>query len=349
MPIDDVRITAKYGDKYWNDLKAQYGIPQKEDINYFRNYYRFGVFDPYNEIQSGKEFLFFTKPDLYILGQDGQLTTELKNSPFFRELYSEYKHIIYELQYYRDPNNIPFSFLLSNMVISSLDLPSLSATTVSTPTNAFGTSYDYRWTSEASDDNHQFSLEFKDTKYIDTYMLFRAYEEYERLKAQGIIKLYSGGDAHYSNYIFNKVLHDQFGIYKFIVAEDMETIIHYSYFCGCMFTSLPRDSFNDANFDDGIKYGIDIKCAFVEDMNPLIIQDFNKLLEKYNRKFSKVASVYDFENGKTDLLPVASPIITKEIEYDPSKSRLSNSLASSSNLKESLTNRYRFKLKWYRK
>ena len=350
MPINDYRITSNYGDKYWNTLKAQYGIPQKEDIDYFRNYYRFGIFDPYNEIQSGREFLFFTKPDLYILNSGGTLSEDLQQSPFFQELYQEYRHIIYELQYYRDPNNIPFSFLLSNMVSSSLDLPSLSATTVSTPVNAFGTSYDYRWTSEASDDNHQFSLEFKDTKYIDTYMLFRAYEEYERLKAQGVVRLYKG-DEHYRNYIFNKVLHDQFGIYKFIVAEDMETIIHYSYFCGCIFTSLPRDSFNDANFDDGIKYGIDIKCAFVEDMNPLIISDFNNLLSDYNRGFndSNIASVYDFENNKTDLLPVASPIIIKDIEYNPAKSRLSNSQNSGVNLKESYTNRYRYKLKWYRR
>ena len=68
------------------------------------------------------------------------------------------------------------------MVSSGLDLPSLSATTVSTPTNAFGTSYDYRWTSEASDDNHQFSLEFKDTKWLDVYNFFKAYEEYQIMK-----------------------------------------------------------------------------------------------------------------------------------------------------------------------
>ena len=335
MPLSDPSLN-EFNEKYWDDIKAARGIPTKENINYFSNYYRFGVFDPYHEIQTGREFLFFTKPDLYICQNNSYgLQPDLANYPFFVDLIEKYPYIVYQLQYHYDPDKNPFSFLLSNMATSSVDLPGLTASTVSTPVNIFGTSYDYRWSSEASDDNHQFSIEFTDTKYLDTYMFFRTYEEYERLKAQGIIKLYNGGD-HYKNYIFNKVLHDQFGIYKFIVSEDMETIIHYSYFCGCMFTSLPRDSFNDANFDDGIKYAIDIKCALVEDMNPAIISDFNKLISNYNRNFTKVASIFDFENDQTDLLPVASPVIISEYE-------------STHVQQNSYNNRLRYKLKWYRK
>ena len=324
-------ISGTFGQKYWESLKAQYGLPKKDDIDYFNRYYRFGVFDPYHEIQSGREFLFFVKPDLYICqDSNGTLSNELASYPFFRELREHYPNIIGELQSGFSSN--PFSCLLSNMVESGLDLPSLSASTVSTPVNMYGTSYDYRWSSEASDDNHQFSLEFRDTKYLDTYMLFRTYEEYERLKAQGVVSLWQGPER-YKNYIFNKVLHDQFGIYKFIVAEDMETILHYSYFCGCMFTSLPRDSFNDANFDDGIKYGIDIKCAFVEDMNPIILSDFNHLLSQYNSRFSQIAPVYDFDNQKTDMLYVSSPIIVEE--------RPSTTIG--------YNNRPKYKLKWYRR
>ena len=299
---------STFNEKYWKDLKAQYGLPQREDIDYYTKYYRFGVFDPYNEPESGKEFIFFVKPNLCIL-ENGNLIDELKNMPFFIELKNKWPHVIEQLQYDADSSKCPFSFLLSNMVSSSLDLPSVSATTVQNPTNMFGTSYDYRWTSEASDDNHSFSLEFKDTKNLDVYMLFRAYEEYERLKAQGWIKLYK--HSRYKSYIQNRVLHDQFGIYKFIVAEDMETIMHYSYFTGVYFASLPRDSFNDANFDEGIKYGIDMKAAFVDDMDPIIIRDFNLLASSYAKLHSnnEVSMVYDFENKKTNLLPVACPII----------------------------------------
>ena len=316
--------SEEVNNNYWNKVKAQYGIPTKYDIDYYNNYYRFGVFDPYNEPESGREFLFFTKPDLYIC-QDvngTRLTNELANNTFFNELLQRWPNVIRQLQSWTNPKgNNPFMYLLSNMVTSSLDLPSLSATTVQNPNNMFGISYDYRWTSEASDDNHSFSLEFKDTKNLDVYMLFRAYEEYEILKAQGLIDLNSSG--HYKAYITNHVLHDQIGIYKFIVGEDMETIMHYSYFCGCMFTSLPRESFNDADFHEGIKYGIDMKCAFVEDMNPLILTDFNYLvshsIDTYSKNEKNIAYTYDFDHDHTDLKPVTTPFITKSINPDGKK------------------------------
>ena len=323
-----------FDNKYWTDIKREYGLPGKSEIDYYNNYYRFGLIDPYNEPDSGREFLFFTKPDLYITQNKAgdMLTSELQNYPFFNELVQRWPNVIKQLQGYISDQ--PFMTLLSNMVTSNLDLPSLSATTVQNPTNIFGISYDYRWTSEASDDNHSFSLEFKDTKNLDVYMLFRTYEEYETLKAQGVIKLNSNNNTsefvnHYRNYIFNRILHDQIGIYKFIVAEDMETILHYSYFCGCMFLSLPRESFNDADFHEGIKYGIDMKCAFVEDMNPLIISDFNNLVSSYNNSIPnrEEAYVYDFVNHKTDLLPVVSPYIVRGKTKDGKKY---------------------YKLKWYR-
>ena len=324
------RETDLYSSKYWDDIITDNGMPTKGDIDYYSNFYRFGLFDPYNEPDSGREFLFFTKPDLYICKSSNQLSDELANYPFFMELIERWPNVIRQLQgnarVFPDDKN-PFMFLLSNMVTSSLDLPSLSGKTVETPANIFGISYEYRWTSEASDDNHTFSLEFKDTKNLDVYMLFRAYEEYEILKAQGVVKLYNNSD--YIKYIEQRTLHDQIGVYKFIVAEDMETIMHYSYFCGTMFTSLPRESFNDADFHEGIKYGIDMKTAFVEDMNPLILSDFNNLVDSYNSSFSSSneAPVFNQQIDMADLRAVSSPYIVEG----------------------SYNNKKYYKLKWYRK
>jgi hypothetical protein len=297
------------------------GIPKRENIDWLHNIYRFGLLDPYEEAQNGREYLFFVKPDLYIV--DGSVATngsctlqsDISNNPFFLELARKWPQIIPQLQYQADSGHCPFSLLLTNAVASNLDLPGLQSTTIQNPVNNFGTSYDYRGTSEASDDNFTFSLEFKDTKYLDVYMFFRAYEEYETLKAQGRINLYKSN--LYRNYTTGKILHDQFGIFKFIVGEDMETILHYSYYCGVMWTSLPRDSFNDANFDDGIKYAIDGKAAFVEDMNPLIIKDFNNLVATYASNSSFVeAPLWVPEilgdgtpNGHVDQKPVKIPYV----------------------------------------
>lgn len=305
---------------YVEDLLEEYGLPKRRNIDWCNKLYRFGLINPYDEMQNGREHLFFIKPDLFILNSNGQgLQPDLKGNPFFEELFKKWPHVIQQLQYRADPTRHPFSLLLSNAVTGHLDLPSLSAATISTPTNNFGTNYDYRGTSEASDDNFTFSIEFEDTKYLDVYMYFKAYEEYQIIKSQGRLHNFAV-DNIYRQYIVNKVLHDQIGIYKFIVGEDMETILHYSYFCGVIWTSLPRDSFNSPEFDDGIRYAIDGKAAFVEDMNPLILRDFNNLVGDYNTNHTKTtASVYNKNIDATDLKPVLCPFVVEEREVGTGK------------------------------
>ena len=305
--------------QYFEDLQEEYGLPRRENIDWCNKLYRFGLINPYDAMQNGREYLFFIKPDLFIVHPNSNtLQTNLQASPFFTELKDKWPHVIKQLQYQADPDRCPFSLLLTNAVVSHLDLPSLSATTISTPTNNFGTNYDYRGTSEASDDNFTFSLEFEDTKYLDVYMYFRAYEEYQTLKAQGRIDLKE--NETYKSYITNRILHDQIGIYKFIVGEDMETILHYAYYCGVIWTSLPRDSFNSPEFDDGIRYAIDGKAAFVEDMNPLILHDFNNLVASYNSNHThETALVYNKDIHATDLRPVLSPFIVSHTERGTGK------------------------------
>ena len=155
-------------------------------------------------------------------------------------------------------------------------------------------------------------------------MYFRIYEEYERLKAQGVINLNQykeRGERHgdgtiaqiMSDYIDNKILHDQIGIYKFIVAEDWETIIYSCYLCGVMWKSLPRDSFNSPDFSDGIKYSIDAKAAFVDD-DPAILMDFNWLCKKWfgnpERK-THVPLINLKKSTDVDMAPVLYPFIYK--------------------------------------
>ena len=107
--------SEEVNNNYWNKVKAQYGIPTKYDIDYYNNYYRFGVFDPYNEPESGREFLFFTKPDLYIC-QDvngTRLTNELANNTFFNELLQRWPNVIRQLQSWTNPKgNNPFMYYL---------------------------------------------------------------------------------------------------------------------------------------------------------------------------------------------------------------------------------------------
>ena len=276
--------------------------------------FRFGNADLRSGLGSGREYLFFTRPDLHILSCDSRshlagvssgLNEYLRDIPFWRELYNSRKDTtIKALQLSYDDSD-PFNHMLQNNVVSNLDIPALTAESVDTPTNTYGVNYSYRGSSEMSDDNPEFSLEFKDNRYLDTFLYFKAYEEYEALKHHGVL-------TPQEWYILNKVLHDQFAIYKFVVADDMETIVYYGKMYGVFPKSLPRDSFSNANFDDGIRYSIDFKAAFYEDMKPDILGDFNKLsADIYNKQPYQIYP-YNTDLGAADTRPAKAAAVIRD-------------------------------------
>lgn len=277
--------------------------------------FRFGIANPYNAMSTGREYLFFTKPDLHILkiNEDrngwavtNQLNGILNDVPFWIDLNNSRKNTtIKTLQYSIDTTD-PFNHLLQNQCKSNLDIPGLSSELIDTPVNDFGIGYSYRGSSESSDDNPEFSLEFKDNRFLDTYYFFKAYEEYERLKHHGVI-------APPKKYITGKILHDAFSIYKFVVADDMETIVYWGKMYGVVPKSLPRDVFSNPNFDDGgISYSIDFRAAFYEDMVPEILSDFNYLTyDLYNKQKYQI-SPYNAVWGRADTRPAVAAAVVKD-------------------------------------
>lgn len=282
--------------------------------------FRFGLRDTYGAQGQGKEYLFFTKPDLHIFqlntpfdnGGDipstafsNSLVPGLANVPFWIELAQSRKNTtLLNLQASRDQSD-PFNHLLQNMVKSTLDVPGLTSEAIETPTNMYGVGYSYRGSSEGADDNPTFSLEFKDTKYLDIYTYFKAYEEYETIKHHGLVR----PPMHY---IVNKIIHDQFSIYKFILADDMETILYYGKMYGVMPMSLPRDVFSNPTFDDGISYTIEFKAAFYEDMKPDILLDFNSLSQDlYNNQKYQI-NPYNAILDKSDMRTAKAAAVIKD-------------------------------------
>lgn len=339
--VDDGGASASIRDKNFSSAEAadpdssiyssvyhSHNMFHRNEIDLFNKTYRFGVFNPWEAATETKEFLFFTKPDLNIYARDqdnGQLLggpvliEELQPYAYWKDLIASKKRIINQLQLSANPID-NFNHLLQNQVISNLEIPGLTAETIETPTNMYGVGFSYRGSSEASDDSFDFSLEFKDTKWLDVYYFFKTYEEYETLKHHGTI-------APYRKYIENKVIHDQFSIYKFLVDEDMESIIYYSKFTGVMPKSLPRDVFSNAKFDNGISYSVDFRAAFFEDMKPEILNDFNYISAPYYTTLPYQIHVYNQVFGRVDGRPAQSAIVVKE-----------NSLYS--------PNKYVYKLKW---
>ena len=303
-----------------------------DDIKLYNRIYRYGFKDPFGAVTTAREFLFFTKPDLHILQRDepynpnnpnskknsssndnwtgkvnmNKLNYGLENVPFWVDLMAKRRDTTIKMlqSSITDKTGCPYNTLLMNQVKSQLDVPSLEAEAVELPTNAFGISYSYRLSAEASDDNPTFSLEFKDNKWLDTYYFFKAYEEYEKLKRHGAVR-------PYIDHIINKTLHDAFSIYKIIVGEDMETILYWGKYYGVMPMSLPREVFADTNFDGGLSYSVNFKAAFYEDMIPDIIADFNNLGKKWYDKQKYQISIHNTNIDAPDMRAATAAYIVQ--------------------------------------
>ena len=282
-----------------DDLMNSAGLYSKKDIEEarFSKYSRFGrVLDPYGRVNPGREYLFFVKPDLHIcvpqgsnrsiydysgtlgvtpyLGKSGlRLNPQLDNNPYFRYLIDTHPNVVKELQASATLDNDPFGHLLSFSVSGSLQLDSSNSRTLDNPATMYGTSYNYLLDSAGSDEGYEgISLEFVDDKELDVYHFFKAYSEYHIARKSGLVTPPS------TDYYTYRRLHNTMGVYKFIVAEDMETIIYYAYLWGLFPTSCPREAFSDPNFSDGLTFSVNFEAAFIEDMNPIILYQFNKMM-----------------------------------------------------------------------
>lgn len=292
-----------------NDFIIQSDLAKEKRFGMFD---RVGILDATAKTISTKEYVFFTKPDLHIFDNETDkhgyaLNPQLMNTPLFVDGFRRYKDVLAQLQssIYL-PNyhyNSPFMNLLSNNIKSSIDLPAISADDTATAANIYGTAITYRDTSEKSDDAFEFNVEFEDTKYLEVYMLFKFYDEYERKKHDGIV-------SPIENYIKYRILHDQFSVYKFIVGEDGESLIYWAKFYGVYPKGVPRDVMNEVS-DNKIRFTVPFKCQFMDDMDPQILTDFS-LLTNPNGTFKAVHSMHtvDPETGMGNLKFGTIPFIS---------------------------------------
>lgn len=271
-----------------NTLNSNH-LYNRNQIDRYTKFSRFGFLDPYNTNTITREYLFFTKMDLHLFQPRTQtLNSELSGIPFFTNCYTNYRDTMNQLQWSTRhmTNYSPFCNLLSNTVSSNLDLQDISVNELETGANIYGTKLKYPLATITSNNIYEFNLEFEDTKFLDVYMFFRIWYEYELRKVQGLVT------PPDENYTKNKILHDQMSVYKFIVGEDMETIIHWTKLWGVYPTSIPRSTFGDVQ-DGPTKLAVSFNCQFVEDMDPNILSDFNAVTREQKSNYSVDIPIYN--------------------------------------------------------
>lgn len=278
---------------YLETVKA-HGIFSRSEIEdkQFKNFARWGYFNPYHIVDGVREYLFFVKPDLHIMdGKSGRLNPELENNSYFVELLERYPYVIEWLQASASYDPCPFIIPFTAACKNNMDLTNIDAVEIDNPINIFGTSYTYRGTGEASDDNITFSIEFKDGRYGEIYQFFRIYEQYERLKNHGMIT------PPDESFTFNKILHDQIGVYKIITCNDGYSILYMAYAVGVFPKNVPRSMYSNPSPENGyLTVSIDFKCAFIDD-SPLIYRNFNDLIMPLYNTTHKNIPVFNTKIG----------------------------------------------------
>lgn len=255
------------------------------------------------------EYINSMKDDLWI-------NPQLYSNGYFRNLIETHPDVVKQLQYSLDETN-PFACILSGTSSGFLSLSSSSAKTLDTARTIFGNTYNYLQDSEASDNAQSFDVEFVDTKHLDVFNFFKAYNEYHIARKSGLV---TPPSLDYYSY---RRLHNAMGVYKFIVAEDMTTLLYWAYFWGVIPTSYPRDAFSDPSFNDGLTFAINFEAAFIDDLNPTILGNFNylmgaKLLGKSpsGQEFKKIMnSPNSLKTLKDQLKTRELPIVKKK--YSP--------------------------------
>ena len=291
------------------------GVYSREDMDYNRQFYRFRRFDPYNFIDGGIEMVFFTKPDLNIMTASGSLTSSSISSTdwFGRMGYSitggtassTYFQYLYNMGY-RDTvladlcssygnkghHRCPFIRILSNRRTSNLDLPDINAGEIETAQNLQGTKIYYPTSSMKSDEDAEFSMEFEDTSRLEVYNLFKAYDIYRQMKNLGIV-------GPKTEYITNKILHEHMSIFKFILDSDGERILYWAKATGVYPRTISRSSFSEIPDKGELKISVQFKLSgWVEDMDPIILQDFNRLMTYYAGSTVKFVDIWDENIGR---------------------------------------------------
>ena len=270
MTVDDKTFTIDN----MNRVMSQTLLTSSSKAGWYDKFNRYGWINPFDRDEVSREFLFFTKPDLYIFESEGVLQEDLRSIPFFVDAARRYPRALAQLQVSCRDNGVynPFNRILTNAATGRMDLPPISAETLQSTANLYGFTIDYRSHSLKSDGSYDFAISFTDTAYLEIYTMIKAYDLYMRLLRTGGINLRK--NDHFKGLVINHIVPEQFSVYKFLIGSDGETILFPAKATGVFFVDVPRSEFSDPG-KDGFNYSVTFHANAIEDDNPLIYSEFN--------------------------------------------------------------------------
>lgn len=122
-----------------------------------------------------------------------------------------------------------------------------------------------------------FTISYDETHKLEIYKMHKAWIDY-------ISKVFRGELQPNDTHMRDMVLDYACSVYYFLCAEDGETVIFWSKYTGVFPTSIPSGQFDwsENEIIKNPKCSIEYDYAWKEDMNPLILTDFNKNAHMYD-------------------------------------------------------------------
>lgn len=315
---DDYISKATTESKNLHKLMMSNGIFSDSDMSkdiYNNSFYPLPRIDPYNYVEGTREIVFFTRPSIPFTN------TNIGRSPYLTYLNEHgYAHILATLARGRHSLAVsttgPFMNILTNRISSNIDIPDISVESLETAQNMWGTKILYPKSSLSSDEGQSITCEFEDTKYLEIYNLFKAWDHFRKGKWMGIYDLNKTD-------VVNKILYDHISIYKFIIANDGETLLYWCKWTGLFPDNINRSTFSEIPKSGPLKLTISFKVSgWFDDMDPVILQEFNWIINQYYgiTTSSAISRLWDISSPELDFgadqSPVLCPIIIPRSSSD---------------------------------
>lgn len=281
----------------------------KKFDGYYTNIYK-------DSFVSGNAFMFITKPLLYI-NPIKSTTTSLDRSAYINMT--------------RDPNFAQYittealnnidryipqmlSYNLSNTNVTSLFMPIFTNACKSFDSNdiAMGQTelFDTKQGHRQSLPTHKTESEAANTLSITvTEDNNLSFTKIMNLWVNYISNITDGTFDANPEMVLNGVLDYTCSIFYFVLEPDGKTLKYWAKYTGCWPTSIPYGSFRYTKGDNSL---VDLNLTFAysvkEDMNPLILEDFNKISLKLNDTYVPSVSRDGYYNTI-----VESPLLNRNI------------------------------------
>lgn len=220
--------------------------------------------------------VFFTRPDIHLRSTRRDSDNNIINpgaidirDPWFMQM-DKNDPIILDLLTKNYTRKHDFNPFLSNAT-RSFDLSDEKLETMEHGETFTGWKVKYGRHTIGSQTSGSFNITYNETNRLEVYKMHKAWIDY-------ISKVYRGEFQPNEKNMRDMILDYACSVYYFLCAEDGETVIFWSKYTGVFPTTIPSGQFDwsENEIVKNPKCTIEYEYAWKENMNPVILTDFNK-------------------------------------------------------------------------